>query len=1091
MTKHALLACAFAFLSFAGAAQEKKEAKWDINDPKEPFKEISFTTTEGTWMNLDVSPDGKEIVFDLMGDIYLMPVTGGDAKLLRGGYAYEVQPRFSPDGSKILFTSDTDGADNIWYMKRDGSKPEQITKEDFRLLNNAVWTPDGNYIIARKHFTNTRSAGAGEMWMYHVSGGTGIGLTKRKNDQQDVNEPTISPDGRFLYFSEDMYPGGYFQYNKDPNKQIYVIRRYDMQDGKLINIIEGPGGAFRPQISRDGKKLAFVRRVREKTVLFVHDLATGEQKPVFDDLGKDQSEAWAIFGVYTGYNWLPDNKHIVIWAKGKIWKVDTENKTASEIPFKVEAKHRITEAVKFEQKAFTDKFNAKIIRHAVTSPDGKYLVFNAVGYLWKKELPGGKPVRITQSTDFEFEPAFSKDGKTLAYVTWNDAEKGAVMTLNLADAKAKPVKITSEKGIYRQPNFSPDGTKIAFLKEDGNEHQGFSFCKNPGLYWIAANGGKMNFIGEYGEKPQFNKSGDRIFYHTGGYLFGALEKSIASCRLDGTDIKTHFTSKYMNQYAISPDNEFLAFGELHQVYLAAFPKSGKSMDLSARTTDFPVSKISRDAGINLHFSGDGKKIHWTLGDEYFTDELRERFKFLAGAPDSIPPVDTLGIKVNLELTSDAPKGLLAFKNARIITMKGNEVLENATILVENNRIKAVGKDIEIPASAKVTDCTGKTIMPGIVDVHAHAGDFRYGLSPRQNWYYYANLAFGITTIHDPSTNSEMIFAHSEMQKAGEIVAPRLFSTGTILYGADGDFKAVINSLDDARSALRRTKAYGAFSVKSYNQPRRNQRQWVIRAARELGMLVVPEGGSHFFHNMSMVLDGHTGVEHNIPVAPLYNDVLQVWGASKTGNTPTLIVNYGGINGEYYWYQNTEVWKNERLLTFMPRSIVDSRSRHRTMIPQEEYENGHILVSKSCKKLTDAGVKINVGGHGQLQGLGVHWEIWMLHQGGMTEHEALQAATINGASYIGMDKEIGSLEVGKLADFLILDKNPLENIRNTESITHTIINGRVYDAQTMHEVISSEQKRAPFWFENHPSEQNFPWHETTHSFERHACSCGKH
>jgi imidazolonepropionase-like amidohydrolase len=353
------------------------------------------------------------------------------------------------------------------------------------------------------------------------------------------------------------------------------------------------------------------------------------------------------------------------------------------------------------------------------------------------------------------------------------------------------------------------------------------------------------------------------------------------------------------------------------------------------------------------------------------------------------------------------------------------------------------------------------------------------------------LAFGITTIHDPSTNSEMIFAHSEMQKAGEIVAPRLFSTGTILYGADGDFKAVINSLDDARSALRRTKAYGAFSVKSYNQPRRNQRQWVIRAARELGMLVVPEGGSHFFHNMSMVLDGHTGVEHNIPVAPLYNDVLQVWGASKTGNTPTLIVNYGGINGEYYWYQNTEVWKNERLLTFMPRSIVDSRSRHRTMIPQEEYENGHILVSKSCKKLTDAGVKINVGGHGQLQGLGVHWEIWMLHQGGMTEHEALQAATINGASYIGMDKEIGSLEVGKLADFLILDKNPLENIRNTESITHTIINGRVYDAQTMHEVISSEQKRAPFWFENHPSEQNFPWHETTHSFERHACSCGKH
>ncbi len=1091
MKKHTFLACALAFLSFTGAAQDKKEVKWDINDPKEPFKEIAFSTSEGTWMNLDVSPDGKEIAFDMLGDIYLMPVEGGDAKLLRGGYAYEVQPRFSPDGNKILFTSDTDGADNIWYMQKDGSKPQQITKEDFRLLNNAVWTPDGNYIIARKHFTNTRSAGAGEMWLYHTSGGTGVGLTKRKNDQQDANEPSLSPDGRYLYFSEDMYPGGYFQYNKDPNSQIYVIRRYDMQEGKVKNIIEGPGGAFRPQISRDGKKLAFVRRVREKTVLFLHDLETGEQKPVFEDLAKDQSEAWAIFGVYTGYNWLPDNKHIIIWAKGKIWKVNTENKTASEIPFKVQAKHRITEALKFEQKVFSEKFNAKVIRHALTSPDGKYLIFNAVGFLWKKELPNGKPVRLTQSKDFEFEPAFSKDGKTLAYVTWSDAEKGAILTFNWTDPKAKPLKISSEKGIFRQPNFSPDGSKIAFLKEDGNEHQGFSFCKNSGLYWTAANGGKMNFIGEYGEKPQFNKTGDRIFYHTGGFLFGALEKSIASCRLDGTDVKTHFTSKYMNQYALSPDNEFLAFGELHQVYLAAFPKSGKTMDLSAKTTDFPVSKISRDAGINLHFSGDGKKIHWTLGEEYFTDELRERFKFLAGAPDSVPPVDTLGVKVNLELLSDAPKTLIAFKNARLITMKGKEILENATILLENNRIKAIGKDIEIPATAKIMDCQGKTIIPGFVDAHAHAGDFRFGLSPQQNWYYFANLAFGITTIHDPSCNSEMFFAHSEMQKSGLIVAPRLYSTGTILYGADGDFKAVINSLDDARSALRRTKAYGAFSVKSYNQPRRNQRQWVIRAARELGMHVVPEGGSHFFHNLSMVLDGHTGIEHNIPVAPLFNDVLQVWGASKSGNTPTLIVNYGGVNGEYYWYQNTEVWKNERLLRFTPRSIVDSRSRHRTMIPQEEYENGHILVSKSCKKLTDAGVKINVGGHGQLQGLGVHWEIWMLAQGGMSAHEALQAATINGASYIGMEKEIGSLEVGKLADFLILEKNPLENIRNTESITHTVLNGRVYDAQTMHETLSREQNRAPFWFENNPSEQNFPWHEETQGFERHICGCGKH
>ncbi|MEQ8678352.1 MAG: amidohydrolase, partial [Cyclobacteriaceae bacterium] len=276
-------------ISFTLTAQD-----WDVTAPVEPFKETSFTVDEGTWMNLDVSPDGKQIVFDLLGDIYVMPIEGGKATPLRTGHAFEVQPRFSPNGKYISFTSDAGGGDNIWIMNTDGSNAKQITKEDFRLLNNAVWTPDSEYLIARKHFTSQRSLGAGEMWMYHIAGGSGIQLTKRKNDQQDVGEPWVS--GQHLYFSEDMYPGGSFQYNKDPNSQIYVIRRYDLNTGELDNYITGPGGAVRPQVSPDGKKLAFVRRVRTKSVLYIHDLETGVQKPVYAELTKDQQEVWAIFG---------------------------------------------------------------------------------------------------------------------------------------------------------------------------------------------------------------------------------------------------------------------------------------------------------------------------------------------------------------------------------------------------------------------------------------------------------------------------------------------------------------------------------------------------------------------------------------------------------------------------------------------------------------------------------------------------------------------------------------------------------------------------------------------------------------------------
>jgi imidazolonepropionase-like amidohydrolase len=354
--------------------------------------------------------------------------------------------------------------------------------------------------------------------------------------------------------------------------------------------------------------------------------------------------------------------------------------------------------------------------------------------------------------------------------------------------------------------------------------------------------------------------------------------------------------------------------------------------------------------------------------------------------------------------------------------------------------------------------------------------------------YYANLAYGITATHDPSTTTEMALSQSEMVKAGNMVGPRIFSTGTILYGAEGDFKAVINNYEDAKFSIARTKAYGAFSVKSYKQPRREQRQQVIKAARDLGIMVYPEGGSTFFHNMTMILDGHTSIEHNVPIAPLYSDVIQLWAASKTANTPTLIVNYGGLNGEYYWYQTTNVWEEQKLLKYTPRSVIDSRSRHRTMAPMEEYENGHILTSQSCKKLVDAGVHVCVGGHGQLQGLGVLWEMWNLSQGGMTNMEVLRAATIHGAEYIGMEQSLGSIEVGKLADIIILEKNPLEDIHYINSVMYTIINGRMYDTETMDEVGNYNKPRSKFFWEQEGYNDNFEWHAETHSFTGIGCSC---
>ena len=1084
----------FALISFSVSTFSQKEKtakskKWDVNNPHKDwsYKTFNLNTDEGTWMNLDISPDGKTIVFDMLGDIYTMPVTGGKAKALRTGLAFEVQPRYSPDGTYISFTSDAGGGNNIWVMTADGQNAKAITKEKYRLLNNAVWTPDGKSLVARKHYTSERSVGAGEMWQYPLVGSAGLQITKRKNDQQDVNDPSISPDGRYLYYAEDMYPGGFFQYNKDPNSQIYVIKQYDFTTGKTKTITGGPGGAARPIISRDGKNLAFVKRIREQTVLYIHDLATGEEKPIYFDLDKDQQEAWAVFGVYPYFSWMPNNRDLVFWSAGKIHSINIDSKVIKNIPFEIDTSIKLTETHQVKREAFTENFSSKMIKDVKTSPNGNTIIFTSLGHIYKKTLPNGIPTRISNLSDFEADPSFSPDGKSVLFVTWNDENLGAIYSIKLDGSGLK--KLTKQKGIYRTPIYDGSGSKIAYRKESGNGDQGFDFTKMTGIYTMNYTGSYPKRISESGEFPQFSEDNKRVFFQTGGAFFGNLTKKLKSVDLSGNDEKSHFTSKLANRIVPSPDNKWVAIIHLHKVYIAPFIQNGQEINLDIKTKSFHIESLSEEAGIDIHWGSSNKKVHWTLGGEYFTKNLIDNTKD-PFAKTNLDSSKATSSSINLTVKSDVPEGIIAFTNARLIIMNGNKVIEEGTIIINQNKIDTIGtsEKIAIPEGAKVYDMKGKTIMPGIVDVHAHVGAFRNGLSTQKHWQFYANLAFGVTTSHDPSVHTKAAFTLEELQKSGQTVGPRLFSTGFILYGAEGDFKAVVNNLEDARFAIERTKAFGAKSVKSYNQPRREQRQQIMQAAKELGVNVVPEGGSNFYSNMSMIFDGHTGIEHNIPVNPVYKDVLSLWSNSKTGYTPTLIVNYGGMNGEMFFYEESNVWENETLLKYTPRYVIDTRSRHRIKIPRKEYENGHILTSKTVTDLSKMGVKVNLGAHGQLQGLGAHWELWMLHQGGMSNLEALKAATINGAEYIGIGDELGTLEVGKLADLIILDKNPLENIRHSNTVTHTMINGRLYDVTTMNEIGNYNTPRTKFYWENGKYNQGVPFNFDTNSFTSPTCSC---
>ena len=1075
--------------------------------PMTPAKQLKFTTDEGTWLSLDVSPDGKSIVFELLGDLYTLPIEGGKATRLTSGQAFDAQPHFSPDGKSVVFVSDRSQSDNLWIVNTDGSGLRALTRENDQRFQSPTYTPDGKYVVASR---------GNDLYMYFVSGsGAGIRLTGSDSAAGGRGAapgggrggappnvflgPAVSKDGRYIYTAmRNSTGGGYNQTSL--GWQIGVL---DRETGRIFTKTNAVGSGMRPELSPDGKWLAYGTRNNADESLILRDLETGDERVLVAKIQRDDQESRANRDLLPTFSFTPDSKSVVLAHHGHFWRANVADGKETMIPFSADVDQMIGGPT-HESFTFNDSsLVVRQIRDVKASPDGKRLAFVALDRVWTMDLPSGMPKRLAANENVgQFQPAWSPDGQWIAYVTWNDIDGGTVTRMR-SDGSGNPERLSAKPAYYEKPAFSNDGRRIVVGRGPRNMRKDLEELERPPqsavgveLVWLPSSGGPETLIAPISNfgRPHFVKNDSTHVYFAEG-------SSLVSMRWDGTDQKTILRSAGGGgrggggggggEMMMAPDGNRVLVQVTDQAGPRAYlveevpmvPGGAQFNSANPGQSELPVRKVTGIGGEFASWGDDSRHIYYALGHSLFTYDVnaaeaaaRDSVTQAAARADSAggggrgagggrggapakPIYESARHDVVIMVKKDKPQGVVALRGARILTMKGNEVIAKGDIVVKDNRIVAIGPQgkVSIPSGAKTFDLSGKTIMPGYVDIHAHIWP-AFAIHRSQPFEYLINLAYGVTTTRDPQTSTTDVLSYSDMVETGEFIGPRILSTGPGVFQQTN-----IRSLDDARDVLKKySEFYNTETIKQYMTGDRRVRQFVMMAAREQHLVPTLEGGLDFKKNLTEAMDGFAGIEHTLPIAPLYKDVLTLLAQSGTTWTPTLIVQYGGPWAENYWYENTDVVNDPKLNRFTPRDVVERKGLRRPgwwAPSQWSFQ----LFAEQAAKVVAAGGRVGMGSHGQLQGLGAQWEIWDIASGGMPKYDVLRAATIVGAEAIGHEKDLGSLEAGKMADLQILDKNPLDDIKNTNTIKYVMKNGRMYDANTMAEVWPRQKQLARLWW----------------------------
>lgn len=1044
--------------------------------PLKPARDLSINAHSGTWMSLDVSPDGRTILFDMLGNLYMMPVGGGEARQITHGLGFDTQPTWSPDGKHIAFVSDRSGADNLWIANADGSGSRRITQsDDEAVFASPAWSADGRHIFISRYYADLNNY---ELLDVALDGSVASLSPVRgsKSEPRSAWQSNLgavaSPDGRFVYFARHIGGLDYDSLN------IWTIIRRDLRSGAEITIVGDTSergharvSAFRPAISPDGRLLAYGTRSGTKTELRLRDLVTGSDRSVAD-ADPDQLEASMWQDILPRFAFTPDGRSLIVSRRNQFERVDLASLRTNALPFHAQMKVAVGPSTRVDIREDEGPIRARLVQAPIASPDGGRIAYSALGKIYVQSVgSGSKPQLVRTGGHDAFQPSWSPDGRTLVFVSWSERNGGMVWTVP-SDGSAPPIKAAIAPAYYSYPTFTPDGASILVVRSPMAARQRATFdigqLRIADLISIGVNDAAVRtiFSGNIGGRPHFGNVPGTATLLTGDGL-RTIDLTSGHSTLIAQVIGPGYYfiegNTPVDDMRLSPDGRWLLVQKNEQLWLVAVPPIGTTVDLDH--PDVAVRRLTQIGANFFEWERDGS-VDWSVGSRFL------HLSPVQALPGSAANAEAAARQsdMDVEVPRDVPRGLLLLRGARVMTMaNGDRIINNADILIADRRIVGIGPrgSVKIPPGTMVRDVSGKIILPGFIDEHDHIAEVRRNVLSLEDWGLRARLAYGVTTSFDPSTLSIDMLAYQDLLDSGAMIGPRLRSTGPAIFSFNR-----FASLDQVRSVLGRYRNdYRLRNIKEYRTGNRRVRQWMAMGLRELALQPTTEGALSFKLDLSQILDGFAGNEHALAAGLLGDDVIGLMTAMRTSYATTMMITHNAPDGADWFVVHDNVEADPKVRHFWPPDAIEQKLMERPGRPLADYRFD--LIGKSAADLAAAGGLVGMGAHGEVPGPGFHWEMFAHAMGGMKPMAVLHAATAGSAETIGRLHDLGTIEPGKLADLIVLDRDPLTDIRNTLSLEMVMRDGRLYAADTLDVLWPDPHKQAPPWFEQSGTEQWLP------------------